>query len=430
MNTKTCCWIAIVLSVISVFVVLFSPGGGDSRPKDSGNSGSDGGNAPKPVAGPGEVAESEKGVPEKTSLNKRYTKDHVDRLPANKQDLKGLVEITGKAARANCGLETSGDFYYVTEVAYESEVKERKVLPGGEIKVVEKRRYTQCSDRIVFGDFDVKVDLETLPIRQVATYVTTVAVAIGAPESTALLVEESLDALYAVDGLSFKKTMSVVSGFFGSEAPDKVSKWVEKLISPKMERLHAEVKQLAQKVSGNTYNVTYYQDSQGNPMSIMFKRDDGSSLSMEEYRVLREMNVFLSCNLVPSKSLAVGEPWDVDVGDLPGVFESLSGGSNVSGKLTVSRLKDTDDGLWQVDLSKGRVAVLNDETGMEDGSFEIDGGNACFTPDYKRLAALQMTGSGKLRLKEVQKRFIVFDFIKRTEGDCSVRMMLTTKDSE
>ena len=140
------------------------------------------------------------------------------------------------------------------------------------------------------------------------------------------------------------------------------------------------------------------------------------------------MNVFLGCNMIPSEGPKVGETWKVPVQDLPGAFESLSGGNKVSGELQAKRLPDEPDGRWKVDIGGGRVSVLND-SGMESGSFMIENGVVLARAENQQVKAFEMTGTGKLRVEEAKKRLLVLDFLTRTDGDCRVRITLTSADA-
>ena len=361
-------------------------------------------------------------------------KEDVDGLPRNSQEMKGLIEITGRGARAKNGYEVSCDFYYVTEVSYKSHVKERSVTPFGEVRVVETRCYEQCNDQITVGDFDAKVALDTLPIRQVQSYVSTVVEFVGGffgvtPGTGSSIVAACVEGLSAIDGVSLKQTLSLLTGLFGEDMPDDVKKLPEMLVGPEAKRMMDTVKNAVQEVSGKEYIVTYYQSKQGEPLRASFKRADKSPLTMQEYKILREMNVFLCCNVIPSRGPAIGETWDVDVGNLPCVFDSFSGGNKVKGTLKAKRFPDEPDGFWKVDVGGGRVAVLN-ENGMESGSFMIKNGCALADPSGKALRAFQMLGLGKLRVEEAKKRLIVLDFLERVDGDCQVRMTLSSADAK
>ena len=406
MNSKTLGWFAVVISAVALFVVLFSDNGG-SPP--------------------------ENGVKFEESEIASVTREDVERLPDNTQHLKGLVEITGRAVHAEKGHEVSANFYYVTQIDYESLVKSRAVTPGGEIKVVETRRYTQCNDRITLSHCDMKLALcETLPIDQVEPYVSAVATlvssSLGFGGTGGAVVKTCVKVLHTIDGISFKDTMSAISGFFGRQAPSKTEDWVESLVKENVDCKYAEVKKAVQEVSGKTYVVTYYQDSQGKPMRVKFEREDKSPLTENECHILRKMNVFLSCNVIPSTDIKEGDSWRVNVGDLRGVVSTFSGGNNVKGELTAVRREDKN-GLWNIELQGGRVAVLNEDTGMEDGTFEINGGKALATPGNGNLRVFEMAGSGKLRVRKTKSLFSLFDFVKRTEGDCDVRMTLTSQDA-
>lgn len=421
MNSKTLGWLAVVISAVALFVVLFSDngGGGGGRTGNGGNGGSD----------TNEVGEvGKEATPIEESEIAPVTPEDVERLPDNTQHLKGLVEITGRAVHAEKGHEVSANFYYVTQIDYESLVDSRAVTPGGEIKVVEKRRYTQCNDRITLSNYDMKLALdETLPIDQVEPYVTAVAT-LGFGAAGGAVVKTCVKVLHTIDGISFKDTMSAISGFFGRQAPSKTEDWVESLVKENVDCKYAEVKKAVQEVSGKTYVVTYYQDSQGKPMRVKFEREDKSPLTENECHILRKMNVFLSCNVIPSTDIKEGDSWRVNVGDLRGVVSTFSGGNNVKGELTAVRREDKN-GLWNIELQGGRVAVLNEDTGMEDGTFEINGGKALATPGNGNLRVFEMAGSGKLRVRKTKSLFSLFDFVKRTEGDCDVRMTLTSQDA-
>ncbi len=423
MNSRILGWVVAAVAVAALFVVLIVPRSEREKAVASSSSSGDTHNQ-ETVQGDVEMP------PDETVLSSSATKDDVDQLPSDTRKMKGLVELAGRAARAENGFEVSCDFYYVTEVMYESHIVDRNVTSAGEVRVVETRRYEQCQDQITYGDFDVKTDLSTLPIRQVAPLVAGIADMVcglfGAPPGTgAELVASGVKCLYSIDGMSAKKSLSLLSGLFGEETPKDAGAWVNRLVSPEVKRIHAEVKQAIQTISGKTYIVTYYQSATGEPMRVKFEREDKQPLSMEEYDVLREMNVFLSCHVIPSNGPAVGESWDVDVSELPGMFDSFSGGNKIKGTLRATRLPDESDGLWKVDLSGGRVAVLNDN-GMEDGSFRINSGAALASPEDRQIRVLEMTGQGKLRIEEKKKRFILLTFLKRTTGDCQVRVTMAT----
>ena len=441
MNSKILGLVIAVVAIGALVFVLRSP----SEKTEAGNETSTAGQAqpkqaerpasPEKSVSPKKAASSEKAVPpEETFSGSPVTKEDVDRLPSEGRKMKGVVEVTGRGARAENGYEVSCDFYYVTEVAYESHVKERSVTPAGEVRVTETRRYEQCNDQITCGDFDAKVSLDTLPIHQVAPYVSAVTEVVGGwfgvvPGAGTALVESGVKSLYAIDGASAKKVLSLISGLFGDEVPVDSAGWVKLLVQPEVKRIHAEVKQAVQDISGREYLVTYYQSASGEPMRIRFERVDKTPLTMQEYRILREMNVFLSCHVIPTKCPAVGEDWDVQVGDLPGAFDSLSGGNKVAGSLKAKRLPDGPDGSVKVDIGGGRVAVLNDN-GMENGSFMIDKGMALANAADHEISAFEMTGRGKLRVEDAKKRFLAFDFLERTEGDCQVRMTLTSEGAK
>ena len=67
---------------------------------------------------------------------------------------------------------------------------------------------------------------------------------------------------------------------------------------------------------------------------------------------------------------------------------------------------------------------------MESGSFMIKNGCALADPSGKALRAFQMLGLGKLRVEEAKKRLIVLDFLERVDGDCQVRMTLSSADAK
>ena len=386
-------WCVAAIAIVALVVVLLS-----SRTKNQKE-----GEGTAPVVEESQTdgarpLEKKETPPEETVMGSSVTAPDVNGLPSDPQKMKGLCELTGR----------------------------------GEVRVVESRRYEQCSDRITYGDFDVNLALDTLPIHQVTPYVAGVGELVGAycglpPGEATVMVEAGVKKILSIDGLSVRKTLSRIAGLFGTEVPDGATAWIERLAKPKIERLHAQVKKAVQNISGKEYLVTYYQNAAGQPLRVKFERMDKKPLSMEEYRILREVNVFLCCRVMPTETPAVGATWKVQVGDLPGVFDSLSGGNKISGELQATRLPDDPDGSRNVDLKGGRVAVLNDK-GMEDGSFMIDNGLALVSPSGDTIRAFEMLGTGKLRLEEAQKRFLLFKFLKRTDGDSKVRITLTSEN--
>ena len=427
MNTKMLGWCVAAIAIAALVAMLLSSK--TKNPKEGE------GTTPvveEPQMDGARPPEKKETPPEETVMGSSVTAPDVKGLPSEPQKMKGLCELTGRGAYAENGVEVTCDFYYVTDVAYESHVRERSVTPAGEVRVVESRRYEQCSDRITYGDFDVNLALDTLPIHQVTPYVAGVGELVGAycglpPGEATVMVEAGVKKILSIDGLSVRKTLSRIAGLFGTEVPDGATAWIERLAKPKIERLHAQVKKAVQNISGKEYLVTYYQNAAGQPLRVKFERMDKKPLSMEEYRILREVNVFLCCRVMPTETPAVGATWKVQVGDLPGVFDSLSGGNKISGELQATRLPDDPDGSRNVDLKGGRVAVLDDK-GMESGSFMIDNGLALVSPSGDTIRAFEMLGTGKLRLEEAQKRFLLFKFLKRTDGDSQVRITLTSEN--
>lgn len=388
--------------------------------------------------------------PKEVETGRSVTSHDVDRLPTTKRRWRSLVEVAGRGAQAKNGVSYGGDFYYVATVTCESLVTSRSVTPLGEVKVVETRRYDLCNDQLTFGDFDVKLALDTIPIRQAAPYVASVtkvvgwmgasvATAMGAPVIGATIgtnvslavesVEKGIDYLYRYDGTSLKKTLCLLTGFFGKDVPKTAGEWLDKICKEQVApRTFADVKSAAQAVSGRDYVVTYFQSASGEKMRLHFERADRTPLTDQEYRILRELNVFLCCHVVPTHGPAVGESWDISVGELPGMFDSLAGGSGISGVLKAKRLPDEPNGDQMIDIGGGRVAALDDVSGMEKGSFQITKGSALVTPDAAHeIRAFGMNGRGKLRLESVSKRLSLFKFLSRVEGDCDMRVTLTSE---
>ena len=150
MNSKILGLVIAVVAIGALVFVLKSP----SEKTEAGNETSVAGQeqaqpkqaerpaSPEKTVSPKKAASSEKVVPPvETVAGSPVTKEDVDRLPSEGRKMKGVVEVTGRGARAENGYEVSCDFYYVTEVAYESHVKERSVTPAGEVRVTETRRY-------------------------------------------------------------------------------------------------------------------------------------------------------------------------------------------------------------------------------------------------------------------------------------------------
>ena len=163
-------------------------------------------------------------------------------------------------------------------------------------------------------------------------------------------------------------------------------------------------------------------------MRVDFTNVDGSPIAEDEWEILRLVNVFLDAQMIPDKRVQPGDHWDVDAEVLAGLADAVSNGGTCEGKITVERKDDMPNGDWELNFRPATI-VTRADNGATAGEFKISKGNAIGDAKNGYVKAMQMVGTGRLG-KTKSKRYVIFDFMEKIDGDCTYRAFITTDRKE
>lgn len=357
--------------------------------------------------------------------------------------ISSLFEASGKAEHASGGKAVRGTYLYNTTVVAQSEVKEKEEdEQTGMIHVVERRKFLQSRDSISLTDVDVAIALDTLPVDQVRVWVDNACNLVGgasaivsgvapltAPLTTAVAksamaikatVASAFATLYKIDGVSARTML----GAFGVEIPQNLeafaNKWVSQNVKEQLSRVHNAI----QSIEGKAFLITYTQNENGLPLHVDYANEDGSPITDAEWEILRSANVFLDSNMVPNTQCHVGSDWNVWADEVQEFF-SLAGDGRAEGKIRVERTEDQPNGDWTLQIERGREILFRTNDGTTAGKMLIKDGNGLVDAKSASVKSLQATASGDLRKLNKERHFLIFNFVKRFEGNSNLRFTLT-----
>ena len=348
-----------------------------------------------------------------------------------------LFEASGRAEHGNYGKLIRGSYLYTITVQAKSEIasKEENETTGS-VRVVEKRTFTQAKDNLGLSDLDVAIDLETLPVGQVESFVNGAVNVIGGivtlvTKGAALPgvakvkagVATAFAALHAVDGASARGML----GAFGVDVPENLEVFVNKRIDQLVARQLKEVKVALQSIEGKTYIITYVQAANGMPLNVDFTHDGGEPITEAEWEILRSANAFLDANVVRDTRCRVGQTWDIWADEAQELF-GAAGEGRAEGKVSVTRVDDQEDGTWTLKIEPSEVFFRND-AGTAAGRMQVKDGNGLVDAENASVKSLQATAEGDLRTLN-KKRHCLLDFIKKFNSDANLRFTLSVEPTE
>lgn len=384
----------------------------------------------------GETVKELELVPKARAVDRRPLEpEATKRLHDGPVTVSSLFEASGLAEHAQYGARTSGAYYYMTTVQAHSEVLEKPEGKDGSIRVVEKRTFTQARDHLALSDLDVALDLSTLPVRETQRYVNGACLLVAGIAGLiphpiaqgvakgALITQTRANAvfgtLYALDG----KSVRGVLGDFGVEVPENVEEYFNKKCAEWAEKKIAPVHSALQSIEGKSYLITYRQDAAGKPLKVDFRHEAGEPISEAEWEILRSANAFLDANVVPNTQCEVGDRWTVWADDVQEVFGMAADGK-ADGKLRVVRDADQEDGDWTLRIEPSEITYRG--TGGH-GKLEVEGGVGLVDAPKASVKSLQTTATGDLRMLNKKRHWMLFDFVKKTNGNASMRFTLAVE---
>ena len=354
--------------------------------------------------------------------------------------ITSIFEAMGHAEYAGTEtkyLTTRGSYLYTTVVQAKSEIvlKEENETTGN-IRVVERRTFTQAKDHLGLSDLDVAIELDTLPVAQVKTFVDGAVNIIGGiatffagPAALTYVagakaaVAAGFKALNAIDGTSARGML----GLFGVNIPENLEEYVNQRIEQLAGRQLKEVKIALQSIEGKSYVITYTQAANGMPLNVDFTHEDGKPITEAEWEILRSANAFLDSSAVRDTRCKVGDYWTIWAEEIQELF-SVTGEGRVDGKVRVTRVDDQPDGSWTLKVEPSEISFRSDK-GTAVGKMQVKDGNGLVDAENASVRMLLATAEGDLRSLN-KKRHYLLDFIKKFKGDANLRFLLRVDPAE
>lgn len=368
---------------------------------------------------------------------------HVERKPLEPEATKrlhdgpvivsSLFEASGRAEHGGYGKTVRGSYLYTTTVKARSEILSKEENEAtGSVRVVEKRTFTQARDNLSLSELDVAIDLETLPVGQVKTFVDCAIAVVGGianlltggaatPYIAAAkaAVASGFMALNAIDGTSARGLL----GAFGVEIPENIEAFVNERVSQFAGGKLNEVRVALQSIEGKTFIITYIQAANGMPLNVDFKHEGGGPISEAEWEILRSANAFLDANAVPDTRCRVGDYWTIWADEAQELF-GAAGSGRAEGKIRVERVEDQPDGAWTLKIEPSDV-LFRSTNGTASGKMHVKDGNGLVDAKNASVKSLQATAEGNLSSLNKKRHALFFDFVKKLNGDANLRFTLS-----
>ena len=340
--------------------------------------------------------------------------------------MKGEFGLTGRGEDAKWGIRSTANFKYTVMVVADSDILEKKVLPGGEIKVTEVRKFDRVQDGIVVSDVDMKLALDTLPIKAFAqaidAAVTVWTSMSGDPAGGALVLSGKdyvMEKLKKIDGTGVRALL----GSIGLRPAPELEAAVNKIANAHVLKALGGIRS----ISGKAYKITYYQKASGMPMHVKFTYKDGSEVTDEEERVvLKRVNAFIDYNVIPNRDCTPGDTWEIKAKDIEEVFDPYVEGS-YSGTVRATRKENAQNGDWEIELARSVINVVNDD-GNTTGHLNLERGTAFVEP--KLVSINNLFVAGKAKLEKLSRHHFLFTAKISGECDFQARVVTTPKSDK
>ena len=336
----------------------------------------------------------------------RVAPKSTERLPDkdHPQDITMVLTTKGKGEDANWGVKGLCSFVLTYCIKCRSEILTKSETASGEVKVVEKRTYTSCRQRLEVSECDAQLDLfNTLPLERAITAAKVIGEILSKiPEPDVAAAGEAISKAATGVGIGARtidgKSIRSVLNEFAVNVPERLESQVNEFISKKIGEGDAF---RVEKLEGKSYLVNYYQDKDtAAPLQIHFTYADGSEIpsDSEEMLILRRVNAFIDSGILPDDAgnAEIGKRWSVDAAKLDCMLDPYAEGT-YSGEVTIARLADYSDGDWRLGVEPTSLAVVDEENRRKTtGEVTIKKGEAKVDKDKSCLKALTVSGACKL----------------------------------
>ncbi len=342
----------------------------------------------------------------------------VDRVVP--RSMKGEFGLVGCGEDAKWGVARIANFKYTVIVVADSKILKKEVLPGGEIKVTEIRTFNKVQDGIVVSDVDMKLALDTLPIKvfsqaiDAAVTLWTSMTGDAAGGATVLASKNFvMEKLRNIDGIGVRALL----GAAGLKPAPEMEAAINQIANAHVLKALGGVRA----ISGKSYKITYYQKATGQPLYVKFTYKDGTEVTnKEEQMVLKRVNAFIDYNMVPNTDCMPGDNWTIQARDMQEVFDPYVEGA-YSGSVRAMRKANSQNGDWVIELSPSVIDVVNDN-GNTTGHMNLERGYAAIDP--KLVSINDLFVEGKAKLEKLSKHHWLFQ--SRISGECNFQGKVVT----
>ena len=365
---------------------------------------------------------------------RRVTERTVVNLP---KDCVRMFEntfiVTGGCDWDGFAHKNESKFLFDALLTAKSEIEDAKILPGGEIRIVETRTIDEAKEKLIITDASLKINLQSSPIDQIDTIAKTVAAVSTAvagaltpiPQASAVAGSIAAGAGAVCAGIKIARQFDGydLSSMIGKENMIRLQ---QAFVDNKVKR----IKTLLRAVEGKSYRVIYTQEPAPSKkyMQVTWEHVDGTPLTYDEDFILSKANIFIDADILPDsgEEPPVGKEWEVSAEEVASMF-CYDDKMTCNGSVKVTRKANRPNGDWYLEVGRNqKVAVRNIEN-RTTGSVTIKEGDATLDPKSPhQTKTLQVVSSGTAMEFTPQTLLWFLSYDTKRGADCQFKGVLRT----
>ena len=366
---------------------------------------------------------------------RRVTERAVANLP--KKDSVRVFEntflVTGGCDWDGLAHKNESKFLFNAVLVAKSEIEETKILPGGEIRIEEKRTIETAKEKLIITDAALKINLQSSPIDQIDTIAKTVAAVstVAAKSLTPIPQASAVAGSIAAGAGAVCATIGIARKFDGYDLSVMIGKEnMKRLQQAFVDKKVKSIKTLLRAMEGKSYRVIYTQEPAPSRkyMQVAWEHDDGTPLTAEEDFILSKANIFIDADMLPASDgePPIGKDWEVSAEEVASMF-CYDDKVACKGGVKVTRKANRPNGDWYLEIERNqKVAVRNDENRTA-GSVLIKEGDATLdpkSPHQTKTLQLISSGTGMEFTPQTLLWFLSYD--TKRGADCQFKGVLRT----
>ena len=366
---------------------------------------------------------------------RRVSERAVANLP--KKDLTRIFEntffATGGCEWSKLALKNESKFLFDAVLIAKSEIEESKVLPGGELRIEEKRTIERAREKLIITDASLKIDLKSSPIDQIDGIAKAVA-SISAAVATALTPIPQASAIagsIAAGAGAVCGAIKIAKQFDGYE----VSSFIGKENMKRLQQCFVDgkvksIKTLLRAMEGKSYRVIYTQEPAPSKkfMQVTWEHVDGTPLTYDEDFILSKANIFIDADILPDSEdePPVGKEWEISAEEIASMF-CYDDQMSCNGGVRVIRKANLPNGDWYLEVARNQKVAVRNAENRTSGSVLIKEGDATLDPKSPhQTKTLQVVSSGTVMKFTPQTLLWFLKYDTHRGADCQFKGVLRT----